>query len=129
MTGSTLLLNVEARYSSASLTGSGSALWSHPRVAFSPSSLSSLTGSQPSSSTNKLSDLSVGGGGFCDGRKSKADMRDALALTAPTWRGMFDGGGLAEAEGGGACDSSLGGCGASDGATLVLRDTASSRGP
>lgn len=108
--------------------GSGSALWSHPSWAFSSaSSSSSLTGSQPSSSTNRLSDRSVGGGGFCEGRRSKADMRETLALIVPTGREAEGGGTLAEACVGG-CAVSGRGAGASAAATLVLRDVASSRG-
>lgn len=54
-------------------------------------------------------------------------MRETLALTVPTGREAEGGGTRAEAEGGG-CVSSGCGVGASDGATLVLRDAASSRG-
>lgn len=113
-------------------TGSAPTLWSHSSLVSSSPPSSSWTGSQPSSSTNRLSDRKVGGGGLCDGRRSKAPIRDALALATLGCGVGFGACGRGGASGIGrnvggawACDC----CGASNGTALALRDAASRRGP
>lgn len=102
----------------------------NPTLALRPPRRPRLTGSQPSSSTNKLSDRSVGGGGLCEGRKSNAPIREAPALAVPRC-GIGFGTCPLDAAVGSGCGTGSGrvGCGASGGAALVLQDAASSPGP